>query len=219
MKKVIIIGGRVDGHAKVALEIIQAEAKFQVVGFVDDNLFGTGLAIRNIPFIGVVADLLKLKKKFQLHGAIVAIGDNQTRRQLGIKVKESGLILINVIHPTVHFDSDVVFGEGNCFCQGAIIVTGTRIGNSVNIHTGATIDHDNIIEDGANLGPGVHTAGRVKIGRDAFLGTGTIVIPDCSVGEGVITGAGTVIIDSIEPYCKVVGVPARLIKRLNKPLS
>ena len=217
MKKVVIIGGRVDGHAKVVLEIIQAAGKFEVEGFIDDNLFGKGLSIRGLPVIGTVSDLPMLTKKLKLYGAIVAIGDNQKRRLLGIQVKESGLTLINVIHPTVHLDSDVVIGEGNCFCQGVIIVAGSTIGNSVNIHTGATIDHDNVIDDGANLGPGVHTAGRVKIGRDAFLGTGTIIIPDCSVGEGVIAGAGTVIIDSVEPYCKVVGVPARLIERLEKP--
>ena len=216
MKKVVIIGGRVDGHAKVVLEIIQARGEYQVAGFIDDVLFGTGVAIREIAVIGTMADLPVLAATYGLYGAIVAIGDNVIRRRLGIRVKESGLQLINAIHPTVHLDSDVVVGEGNCFCQGVIIVAGTRIGSFVNIHTGATIDHDNIIEDGANLGPGVHTAGRVQIGRDAFLGTGTVVIPDCRIGEGVIAGAGTVIIDSVEPYSKIVGVPARLIERLNK---
>jgi sugar O-acyltransferase (sialic acid O-acetyltransferase NeuD family) len=217
MKKVVIIGARADGHAKVVLEILQARSEFQVVGFVDDNLFGSGITIRDIPVVGTVKDLPSLRDQYQLFGAIAAIGDNMVRRRLGISIKDSGLALINAVHPTVHFDSDVVFGEGNCFCQGVIVVTGTRIGNSVNIHTGATVDHDNIIGDGANLGPGVHTAGRVRIGMDAFLGTGTMVIPDCSVGEGAVTGAGTVVIVAVEPYCKVVGNPARLIKRINKP--
>ncbi|MGL4598109.1 MAG: acetyltransferase, partial [Bacteroidia bacterium] len=81
--------------------------------------------------------------------------------------------------------------------------------------TGATIDHDNLVEDGANLGPGVHTAGRVKIGRDAFLGTGAIVIPDGSIGEGAIVGAGTVVIRPIDAFTKVVGVPAKTIEHLS----
>ena len=217
MDKVIIIGARGDGHAKVVLEIIQAEGRFQVVGFVDDNLFQTGVTIRDIPVIGRVADLELLKTRYDLYGAIVAIGDNRARRHLGTRIKEAGLQLVNAIHPTVHLDSDVVVGQGICLCQGVIVVAGTRIGHSVNIHTGATIDHDNLIGDGANLGPGVHTAGRVSIGKDAFLGTGTLVIPDCSVGEGVIAGAGTVIIDTVESYCKIVGNPARLIQKLNKP--
>ncbi|MBK6882876.1 MAG: hypothetical protein IPH05_08020 [Flavobacteriales bacterium] len=51
-------------------------------------------------------------------------------------------------------DQDVRIGQGCYIGQGAILVTGTVVGDHVNIHTGATIDHDNVIEDGANIGPG-----------------------------------------------------------------
>jgi sugar O-acyltransferase (sialic acid O-acetyltransferase NeuD family) len=216
LKKVIIVGARIDGHAKVVLEIIQAQRKYEVIGFIDDNLINKGINIRNIPVIGTMSDLPQLIEKYNISGGIVAIGNNQQRRNLGLKIKNTGLELINAIHPTVYIDSDVQIGEGNCFCQGVIIVTGSKIGNSINIHTGATIDHDNIIEDGANIGPGVHTAGRVTIYKDAFLGAGTIIIPDGIVGEGAITGAGTVVIRPVEPYTKVVGVPAKIIKKINK---
>ncbi|MGD0709902.1 MAG: acetyltransferase [Bacteroidales bacterium] len=216
MKKIIIVGARIDGHAKVVLEIMQAQRKYEVVGFIDDNLNNKGITIRNIPVIGTMSDLPQLIKKFNIYGGIVAIGNNQQRRNLGLKIKNTGLELINAIHPTVHIDSDVQIGEGNCFCQGVIIVTGSKLGNSINIHTGATIDHDNIIEDGANIGPGAHTAGRVTICKDAFLGAGTVVIPDGIVGEGAITGAGTVVIRPVEPYTKVVGVPAKIIEKINK---
>ena len=217
LRKVIIIGARVDGHAKVVLEIIQAEGRYEVAGFVDDNLFGKDIDIRNIPVIGTTKDLAELKQKFSLFGGIVAIGNNPLRRELGRKIQEAGLKLINAIHPTVHLDSDVQLGEGICLCQGVIVIAGTMIGNSVNIHTGASIDHDNAIEDGANIGPGVHTGGRVTIRKDAFLGTGTIVIPDGLVGERAITGAGTVVIRPVEPYTKVVGVPARIVERFANP--
>ena len=216
LEKVVILGARIDGHAKVVLEILEAEGKFTVVGFVDDNLFGKEKSIRDIHVLGTTSDLPALKEKYGLTGAIVAIGNNKQRRMLGDKILDAGMRLINAIHPSVHLDSDVIIGVGNCFCQGVIIVTGTRIGNCVNVHTGTTIDHDNIIEDGANLGPGVHTSGRVKICRDAFLGAGTLVIPDCCVGEGAITGAGTVVIHPIASYTKVVGVPARVIENLNE---
>jgi sugar O-acyltransferase (sialic acid O-acetyltransferase NeuD family) len=216
LEKVVILGARIDGHAKVVLEIIEAEGKYEVVGFIDDNLFEKKVSIRNIPVIGRTSDLNVLKQKLGLFGAIVAIGNNLQRRMLGNNIREAGLQLINAIHPSVHIDSDVIIGMGNCFCQGVIIVTGTRIGDCVNVHTGATIDHDNIIEDGANLGPGVHTSGRVTICRDAFLGAGTLVIPDGYVGEGAITGAGTVVIRPVPSYTKVVGVPARVIEKLNQ---
>ncbi|HTF02977.1 MAG TPA: acetyltransferase [Bacteroidia bacterium] len=209
--KVVIVGARADGHAKVVLEILLAMKKFTVAGFIDDDPAKKGLLIRGIPVIGGMSDLPDLIAKNQIAGAMAAIGHNEMRRNLSEQIEKFGLELINAIHPTVHFDSDVVIGKGCYIGQGVIVVTGSKIGNSVNIHTGTTIDHDNVIEDGANIGPGTHTAGRVHIGKDAFLGTGTNVIPDCRIGEGAITGAGTVVIRDLEPFTKSVGVPARTI--------
>lgn len=211
MKNIIIIGARADGHAKVVYEIILAMKKYNVIGFIDDDESKQGALIRDKKVIGKMADLIFLKEKHNLIGGIVAIGNNKQRRELSEQIKKSGLELINAIHPTVHFDSDVKIGEGCYIGQGAIVVTGTKIGNCVNIHTGTTIDHDNSIEDGANLGPGVHTAGRVKIGKDAFIGTGAAIIPDAIIEEGAIVGAGSVVLNKVFAYTKVVGVPARKI--------
>ncbi len=209
----IIIGARVDGHAKVVLEMLNAGKKYNVIGFVDDDKSKIGSEIKGIKVIGTTDDLKKFKNEMGVQAGIVAIGNNPLRRQLSEKIIQSGIELINAIHPTAQFDSDVIIGKGCYIGQGVIVVTGSRIGNCVNIHTGATIDHDNIIEDGANLGPGVHTAGRVKIGQDAFLGTGAIVIPDGSVGEGSIIGAGGVVINAIPPNVTAVGVPVKIIKK------
>lgn len=209
--RIVIIGARPDGHGKVVLEISQAMQGFEILGFVDDDPEKLSLTVRGLPVVGSTRDLERLQQNLDVEGAIVAIANNPRRRALGQRVLEAGLELVNAIHPTVHLDSDVVLGRGTVLCQGVIVVAGTRIGNSVNVHTGATIDHDNVIEDGANLGPGVHTAGRVHIGRDAFVGAGAVFIPDVMVGEGAVVGAGAVVIRPVEPFDRVVGVPARSI--------
>jgi sugar O-acyltransferase (sialic acid O-acetyltransferase NeuD family) len=159
-----------------------------------------------------LSDLIKEKN---ISGGIVAIGDNAKRRELAQQLKKLNLKLINAIHPTAILDSDVSVGEGNYIAQGVIIVTGTKIGNCCNIHTAASIDHDNILEDGVNLGPGVRTAGRVTIKQDAFLGTGTVVIPDITIGEGSYLGGGSVVIKNIQSFTKEVGNPSRKIKNLS----
>lgn len=208
--KVLIIGARADGHAKVVLEILQA-MKHTVVGFIDDDISKRGSKIRGVPVLGAVNEMKVLAKKHKATGGIVAIGDNPMRRKLSAEIEKAGLKLVSAIHPTVHVDSDVRIGSGCYIGQGVIVVTGSWIGNCVNIHTGATIDHDNVIDDGANLGPGVHTAGRVKIGRDAILGTGAIVIPDGIVEAGATVGAGAVVLKKVKSNTKVVGIPAREI--------
>lgn len=209
--RTVIIGARPDGHGKVVLEILQAMQCFEVLGFVDDDPEKRDLTVCGLPVLESTGGLEQMRQNSGVEGAIVAIADNPRRRALGQRVLEVGLELVSAIHPTVHLDSDVVLGKGIVLCQGVIVVAGTRIGNSVNVHTGATIDHDNVIEGGANLGPGVHTAGRVHIGRDAFIGTGAIFIPDVIVGEGAVVGAGAVVIRSVRPFDRVVGVPARSI--------
>ncbi len=211
-----IIGARADGHAKVVLEVLRAAGAHEPVGFIDDDPGKKGLTINGVAVMGGMADLAALKTKHKIQGAIVAIGDNPRRRALGAQLTQAGFELVNAIHPSVVRDQDVRIGQGCYIGQGVILVTGTVVGDHVNIHTGATIDHDNVIEGGANIGPGVHTAGRVRIEQDAFLGTGTLLIPDASVGRGAICGAGTVVLDRVEPFTKVVGVPARIIEKLNE---
>lgn len=214
--KCFIIGARADGHAKVVLEVLRAAGEHEVVGFIDDDPAKRSLVINGVPVVGGMKDLPRLSVSLGAEGAIVAIGDNARRRALAGAVRSGGLRLINAIHPTVVSDPDVRIGAGCYIGQGVILVTGTTVGDCVNIHTGATVDHDNVIEDGANLGPGVHTAGRVHIGRDAFLGTGTVVIPDAQVGSGAVCGAGTVVLDRVAPFTKVVGAPPRVIEQLNE---
>jgi len=49
----------------------------------------------------------------------------------------------------------------------------------------------------------------VTIGRDVWLGAGSVIAND--VGEGAIVSAGAVVIDEVPPYHIVAGVPARVI--------
>jgi sugar O-acyltransferase (sialic acid O-acetyltransferase NeuD family) len=215
--KCLIVGARADGHAKVVLEVLRAAGEHEVVGFIDDDRTKQGQVIHDLQVIGTMDDVPALITERGIQASIVAFGDNPQRRAPSAKLTGFGLKLVNAIHPTVHCDSDVVIGNGCYIGQGVILITGTHVGDCVNIHTGATIDHDNWIGEGANIGPGAHTAGRVRIGRDVFLGAGAVAIPDVEVGEGAVCGAGTVILGRVEAFTKVVGNPARVIDRLNKP--
>ena len=51
--------------------------------------------------------------------------------------------------------------------------------------------------------------GRINIGNDAWIGTGSIIMPDVIIGEGAVVGAGSVVTKNVDPYTIVVGVPAK----------
>ena len=62
-----------------------------------------------------------------------------------------------------------------------------------------------------------HVVGQVRICRQAFVGTGAIILPGVTIGEHAVVGAGAVVTRSVAPYTVVAGVPAEVIKHLPGP--
>ena len=58
--------------------------------------------------------------------------------------------------------------------------------------------------------------GVVKIGKDAFVGAGSIVHPNVTIGEGAIIGTHSLILRNIEPWTINVGSPCRIIGKRDK---
>ncbi len=75
-----------------------------------------------------------------------------------------------------------------------------------------------ITSSGPNLSkirPYVKVAnGIVRIKHDAWIGAGAIILPNITIGEGAVVGAGAVVTKDVSSYTIVVGVPARVIKKV-----
>ena len=54
----------------------------------------------------------------------------------------------------------------------------------------------------------------VEIGKGAGIGAGTIIFPGVKIGEYSVIGAGAVVLNDIPPKSVAVGVPAKVIKKL-----
>jgi acetyltransferase-like isoleucine patch superfamily enzyme len=54
----------------------------------------------------------------------------------------------------------------------------------------------------------------VHVGRGAWIGFDSCVLPGITVGEGAIVGARSVVRADVEPFTVVAGNPARVIRRL-----
>jgi galactoside O-acetyltransferase len=60
------------------------------------------------------------------------------------------------------------------------------------------------------------TRGTVRIGADAWIGTGAIILPRITVGEAAIVAAGAVVTSDVVPRTIVGGVPAKLIREIHE---
>ena len=56
----------------------------------------------------------------------------------------------------------------------------------------------------------------VKIEKDAFIGTNSIIHPEVTIGEGAIIGSNSLVLENIEPWTINVGSPSRIIGKRPK---
>jgi sugar O-acyltransferase (sialic acid O-acetyltransferase NeuD family) len=206
--RVIVYGA--GGHGKVVLDILERDDRVQIAGLVDDDpsraggelfgyrILGTGEALKRIRMSGVV-------------GAIVAIGDNETRGRLANRVEAFGLELITALHPAAQIARGVKIGAGSVVMAGVVINAESVLGRNAIVNTGATVDHDCHLGECVHLAPGVHLAGGVRIGQHAHVGMGTVILQGLSVGHHVKVGAGSVVLCDLPPNVTAVGVPARVL--------
>jgi acetyltransferase-like isoleucine patch superfamily enzyme len=100
------------------------------------------------------------------------------------------------IGPQSYFDGrDLVLGQQVGWGPGAKVL-GSQ-------HTGLPV-HVPVIRSELAVKP-------VRVEDWADVGTNATLLPGVTVGKGSIVGAGAVVIEDVEPYAIVAGVPARCI--------
>ncbi|MCX9011226.1 MAG: acyltransferase [Candidatus Methanoperedens sp.] len=107
--------------------------------------------------------------------------------------------------------NEVVFAN-NCVIGGE---GGLEIGNFVMVGNNATILSSNhgytdlnipMLRQSLKIAP-------VKIMDDVWIGANAVIQPGVTIGQGAIVAANAVVVEDIEPYSIVGGVPAKLIKK------
>lgn len=98
-----------------------------------------------------------------------------------------------------------------CCCfqdQGGISIgDGVLIGHRVVL---ATINHGLLPEERQCNCPAP-----IVIGKNVWIGSGSIVLPGITIGDNAVVAAGAVVTRDVEPGTVVAGVPARFIKNVS----
>lgn len=95
-------------------------------------------------------------------------------------------------------------------CPDATIDIGedVQIGPRVSFET---VNHGLRYEPGRGRGATSHP---IRVGNDAWLGSGVTVLAGVTIGEGAVVAAGAVVTKDVAANTLVGGVPARLIRRI-----
>jgi len=110
---------------------------------------------------------------------------------------------------------------------------GVKVGKNVFIGNLVVLDNGHseyiTIEDNVQISPGAKIVahdssfrnvsggalptyiGPVTVKRNAYIGTGAIILPGVTIGESAIVGAGAVVVSDVPPKTIVAGVPAKIV--------
>ncbi len=188
------------GHAKVVIAALRALG-IQDVKVLDDNPDTWGQTILGVPIAGGF-DLLKPGDK-----AHIALGSNAIRQSLHDRLE--GVEWQTIVHPTAWVCPTAVLGQGSFVAAGSIVQVEVQIGKHVIVNTGATIDHESIIGDFAQIAPGAHLGGRVRMHARSFVGIGASVHQGAILEAGSTLGGGAFLKGTLPEGETWVGVPAR----------
>ncbi len=149
-------------------------------------------------------------------------------------VGENCHIVASMVESSV-IERGVSIGPYSHIRPGTHLGEGVHLGNFVEVkgstldrgvHSGhfsylgdATIGEDTNIGAGtitANYDSATHSKNKTIIGKNVFIGVDTMLVAPREIGEGAVTGAGSVVTKDVPPYTLAVGVPARVIRHLER---
>ncbi|HZE73239.1 MAG TPA: acetyltransferase [Pyrinomonadaceae bacterium] len=144
-------------------------------------------------------------------GFSITIGNPHGRVRLRLHdlLVSEGLRPVSVIHPSAWIAENAVIGDGAQIMAGAIVGAEATLGRQCIINTKASVDHEDILDDGVEIAPGATLCGLVHVGVNAWVCAGATVLPRIKIGADARVGAGAVVTRDVPNGATVVGVPAR----------
>jgi len=210
MKDIIIIGAGALGQEIVWLieEINEAKAQWNILGFLDDFAFEQKKNILGYNCLGTFKDAEKFKNSY----FILGFGDPRLTEKIYFEIDGENLEWATLISPTVRVHRTNKIGKGVVIGRYADLTVNCSIQDFVYINIHAVLGHEVSVDSFTIISPNVTINGGAKIGKCCQVGANAF-IKDVVIGNYSTVGASSCVINSIEEYSVVAGVPAKLLHK------
>lgn len=209
MKRLLIIGARGWGREvyDIAKACVEAGADFTIKGFLDDKENALDGYDNYPPIIGPVESY-----RIQPDDVFIcALGDVNYKKKYSDIILNKGGNFISVVHPTAVLGTNAKIGEGCVLGAFANLSNDTVIGNFVTMSIRSGMGHDSSIGNYSHIGGHCAISGFVTIGESVTMHPGCIIVPHRKIGDNAVIGTGSVVLGNVKAGVTVFGNPAKKI--------
>lgn len=208
MKELIIVGA--GGFARELLQwvkdINKIENRWVIKGFIDDNPNALKGYDCDFQVIGNIQDW----KPSENEEFALAIAAPKIKEKVVKILKSKNARFADIIHPNARICEFSIHGEGIVMYPGSALCPNSKVGNFVTLLS-SPIPHDAVVGDYATISSHCGITRGNYIGRRSFLGDHVSIMPEKKIGDDAYVGIGSVVIRNVPSGKKVFGNPAKVI--------
>ena len=210
MKNLLIIGARGWGREvyDIAKACMDAGANFIVKGFLDDKADALD-AYDNYPVIIGPVETYEIQEDDIF---ICALGDVHYKKQYADIIQNKGGRFISLVHPTAVIGTNAKVGIGCVVGAFANLSNDTSIGDFVTMSIRSGMGHDSTIGNYSHIGGNCCISGFVTIGESVTMHPGCVMVPHRKIGDNAVIGTGSVVLSNVKANTTVFGNPAKKIE-------
>lgn len=209
MKDLYIVGAGGLGRELLCLvQDIQAIAgqRWNIMGFLDDSENPLEDKACDYSVVGTIADYTPKSNDTLALG----IAAPQAKSRLVPMLKQRGAVFESIIHPYAYLGHHNTLGEGLVVYGGFNMSVNVSIGNFATLLSSG-IGHDVRIGDYCTISANCNFMGHCTLGDRVFVGGNAAVAPHVRIGSDAYICLGSVVMKDVKAGGKVIGNPAREI--------
>jgi sugar O-acyltransferase (sialic acid O-acetyltransferase NeuD family) len=109
--------------------------------------------------------------------------------------------------------SSAVLSDGVVVSAFCVIDPDAKIKQGVFLHWYSSVGHDSVVGDFCSVMPSVNLSGGVTVGDRTLIGVGAKIHQNLKIGSDAVVGMGSVVLSDVPDHCTALGNPARIVKK------